>query len=736
MLLADASAVARVWQVALRGVDVTARADPMERGGSLLVDLSALAPALGVSVRADGEEIVIRDVHGTEWRAADGALFLGAATRRLPLKYPIRIIGTSTYLPIDAVAELAGLELVLSPIDKTAYLDPPQPGAEPVPGGWQTFTLEKTPEEKAQLDRIDGNATGGSQRIHLPPAHDSFQLGLGLGYVQGADWGAELTGSGMIQGVRTTFASLLTMGEKGLDVYSGYFSLIDSEFGWGAEGGALFSDIWGLARGVRYSWRTGKKRWHSLSVYLKTSHSGNEKTVVTYRDEIALFPDLTIGGELASDGSFLLKGRYERGRLSLHPYYRDTAQGSGDGKGVFASYVLWHGISLQGGVAGSGTGSDQSHWRNLSLRVPVRRGVDLTLAHTRTNTEETDGDVNAVMLSLPVGPVHMLARYQLLDSERLAAGAQGSWIGSQRRELMVSASYFANRRVSLNFQHASRWLEDGRKAQWEQLVASYRVSPRTQLQVISSFPDILAPDQLHVRLTRELSRDLALIAEYGRLSPFQTASIEPGERRFKITLRKLWSVDTPARGGEIRGLVIDQLHHPLAGAIVQLGNYQTATDDRGRYVFHHIPPGTYELRLDEESLPAHYSFDGTRRRLTITSRSRETVHFRVVPLSSITGRVYQDRDEDGQWDPGEGIPGVVVHLNGQVTATEREGSFGFYNVEPRLHTIRLDTDRLPPGYLLISPAEVKVELRADRPTTGIEFKLAKRDKEVIFQELA
>jgi hypothetical protein len=59
----------------------------------------------------------------------------------------------------------------------------------------------------------------------------------------------------------------------------------------------------------------------------------------------------------------------------------------------------------------------------------------------------------------------------------------------------------------------------------------------------------------------------------------------------------------------------------------------------------------------------------------------------VIPLDSIRGRVYHDVNQNGQCDPGEGRPGMAVRLSDQVTATDAQGMYGFYNLQPNAYVV-------------------------------------------------
>ena len=190
-----------------------------------------------------------------------------------------------------------------------------------------------------------------------------------------------------------------------------------------------------------------------------------------------------------------------------------------------------------------------------------------------------------------------------------------------------------------------------------------------------------------------------------------------------VTIRKTWQVASPARGGEIRGRAIDQAGYRVPGALVRLGPYSAITDAAGDYTFTRVPDGQFELTLDKDKLPAAYASDEKPRSLIVTRTSRERVDLQVIPLNAIRGRVCLDRDRNGYCDEDEGVPNVVVMVNGSVTATSGTGSYAFYNQPPGRYRIRLDVTRLPKGLAPASPAEIDIELTPDYPLLGIDFKV-------------
>src|SRR4029079_171276 len=94
---------------------------------------------------------------------------------------------------------------------------------------------------------------------------------------------------------------------------------------WRGEGGDLYSDLRGLARGARVSWSGGPRWTPSISLYLQRQGSlSNASTVVAYRDRPQVLPQVRVGGEVTSDGAAFLQGQYAQPRLDLNAFYRFT----------------------------------------------------------------------------------------------------------------------------------------------------------------------------------------------------------------------------------------------------------------------------------------------------------------------------------------------------------------------------------------------------------------------------
>jgi hypothetical protein len=269
---------------------------------------------------------------------------------------------------------------------------------------------------------------------------------------------------------------------------------------------------------------------------------------------------------------------------------------------------------------------------------------------------------------------------------------------------------------------------------WEELQGTTKLTARTTLRLVSSFPDIRDPQRFQAYLHQELPHGLAVQADYGRLSTYQPVLLEHDRSRFKVMLLKSFGIATPARGAEVSGRVLDNTGRGVAGARVKLGPYTTDTAAAGGYSFRHVPRGEYDLSLDPQLLPADFAWDGRSERVSVTpSKPRIAQNLHVTPLNSIHGRVYVDRNSNDRFDDGEGVAGVVVQVGDRLTVTDLDGAYSVYNLWPASYVVRLGA--LPSDFEA-STLEQAVTLRDDAPVTGANFRVRPRVKPIIWQGAA
>ena len=435
-------------EIMLDGVDVTRRAAPLERSRVLLVNVSALASALGLRVDFADGAWKIRDADGAEWTARIGQPYLDGA-RRFPLLVPPTAQGASLYLPVEAAAELAGARVKADAATHSTRLTLRREDTVASAAGWQGFTLEKPASEQEAKEAPEDGRRAAPFVPLLPGSQDRLRFDLGLGLASDAGPAMELTAEGRYLGANVRFASQMTLTASGLRARGARFLWEDQAMGKSLEAGSLYSDLWGGVSGVRFAWKAGKENWPAVSLYEKPTTAS--RSVVAFRDDFHPLRYLWIGGEVATDGSLCWQGRFHLKRWEGAFYSRHLTGASGGNSGGLFSYDLGRGIGLYADISQSRDSQSRSEWRSVGLRLPVSRFADVTLERSLSRTDLSSSRSDAVIVSLPLGPLRLYTRYQW-RSAALFNGQSGAVFGLYSREMQTSALYFVNPRLRFEFQ--------------------------------------------------------------------------------------------------------------------------------------------------------------------------------------------------------------------------------------------------------------------------------------------
>jgi hypothetical protein len=149
------------------------------------------------------------------------------------------------------------------------------------------------------------------------------------------------------------------------------------------------------------------------------------------------------------------------------------------------------------------------------------------------------------------------------------------------------------------------------------------------------------------------------------------------------------------------------------------------TDEKGYYQFSRVEVGGHFVTLDVRRIPAEYSIISPEKiRGEVKLREKVRVNFQLIAAGTIEGRVINDTNGNGKFDPGEkGIPDVLVLLEpGDNNAyTDEDGKFIFENVLPGTYRMRLDPATLPEDSVYTSPEELTFEVPVGGELKDINF---------------
>jgi hypothetical protein len=176
---------------------------------------------------------------------------------------------------------------------------------------------------------------------------------------------------------------------------------------------------------------------------------------------------------------------------------------------------------------------------------------------------------------------------------------------------------------------------------------------------------------------------------------------------------------------------------PAPNVAVSLDHYRhVVTDANGHYDFGDVPEGTHEVGLDMEQLPTDYEPGATTQgRVSVEPRAVARADFNVVRLAMFSGKIVAPA--------GAQVENVVIRLTGTklYTTPYQDGSFAFYNLREGDYEVVVDSQTVPDGFLLASPASVRVSPRSFKAPPGVEFVIkpkpepTKPVREILQQEI-
>lgn len=158
---------------------------------------------------------------------------------------------------------------------------------------------------------------------------------------------------------------------------------------------------------------------------------------------------------------------------------------------------------------------------------------------------------------------------------------------------------------------------------------------------------------------------------------------------------------------------------PLAGVILRLDHFQSATDRDGRFVFPSVKPGRYTLSVDPSSLGPGIVLEDSRPVIaTIERGQRARVELRTIHAARIDGEIalYAAREKNTgfttepavsleELEKTTGLRQVLVELQGpdglkRRTVTDAWGRFTFDRLPPGEWTLRFDDLAVPQWHQL------------------------------------
>lgn len=722
------------WKVFYDRVEVTVLACPQMREGKVFLNITSLGPMMGSVIKVDKGGVKIIDSQGELYQANWGDFIL-KGKERISLSFPLRLEKGNLFLEAEAVAKLAYRSLEFQEKEKILNFFQTRSEEEKievsVEEGLTTFTIKKTPEELKETKKRLGELISEEEKIvlekkigHRFVEHDKMCLDTSLSFCRAEEeikWRLDIAGSGKIYGGDVDLSFYLQ--EDDFYLKPDFLKWKSEMEGIGFEIGRLPSKIYGMEEVVRYLWkRKGSKfpqeNWSSLSLYFPDTVI-KDNLILSYGDEIVFSPNIHLQGEVSSEGSYAGGLKYDSSSLDISIYGSWLEAQSTLKYGNFFGYNFGNYCSF--GWSKEKENNDIS--QRWIVKIPLLSKWEFFLeAREHEYSEEKKDKIISLTNFFPISnTLKGMLRYEDITQEIFT---EGEWVNYPSHRYVASLSYALNPKLRFDYQIVSTCNE--KIDTYTRLRADYRISPKVNVWFTTAFPEIFKKEDLKsIGFECQINSDWQIQAQYQGFE----------QNNFYITLCKSFSFDTPTRGGTIYGKVKDTLGNPIPQVKIKAENYQVITNKEGEYEFKDIPPGDYEVSIVRETVPDRYQVEKVSQSISLKLGRKNEINFKLIPLSSLIGFIYEDRNKNGKCNPGEGIPGVVLWVDDRITASDSKGAYGFYNLPPGVYMIYLDLERLPDGYEVEGETEKYIEMVSYKPVTGIDFNLKTKKKKIIFQQI-
>ncbi|MCY7346284.1 MAG: hypothetical protein LH614_08710, partial [Pyrinomonadaceae bacterium] len=170
----------------------------------------------------------------------------------------------------------------------------------------------------------------------------------------------------------------------------------------------------------------------------------------------------------------------------------------------------------------------------------------------------------------------------------------------------------------------------------------------------------------------------------------------------------------------------------INNARVSLNNgIEAVSDVNGLYDFERIPPGEHLLAINIEDIRANLvPANGLEQKLVVLPRTIVNTSFRLVKSGSLSGRVWHDTNQNGNYDSGEGLPDIhLVSSSGKDTYTDPDGSFLISELPPGQQSVFIDERYQPLDLMLVKP-NIRAEVFSGKETKEIFFVMKTKPREI------
>lgn len=159
------------------------------------------------------------------------------------------------------------------------------------------------------------------------------------------------------------------------------------------------------------------------------------------------------------------------------------------------------------------------------------------------------------------------------------------------------------------------------------------------------------------------------------------------------------------------------------------GKSATKTDKNGIYIFAFVRSGRHSVYVNFGCMPAEIGTASRARTVDTRLLSQARIDFPLEVLGSVSGTVYYDHNNNGEMDEEEdGVPNVVLALNGYLTTTDKNGEFRFANLAAGTYV--LEPKVLPPETFAARQEQLYLFVKPGAAFEGYKLRLVKQERPI------
>jgi hypothetical protein len=229
---------------------------------------------------------------------------------------------------------------------------------------------------------------------------------------------------------------------------------------------------------------------------------------------------------------------------------------------------------------------------------------------------------------------------------------------------------------------------------------------------------------------------------------FSFAFTEPSSLSFTLEVRTKFAMpfESVIIKGRVEGTLFIDLNNNgardpgepgVADALLRLDNHLARTDAQGYFRFPPVDPGSYKVEIARVplglvptvSIPIS---------MTVAVGQVVTLSISMRSVAIIRGRIFDDKNRNGQADPDEpGLANVRLFAVGATSVETRSGANGHYilQVPPGTYRVTLDRTTLPKRYEPTTPLTQTVTVQTGQTVT-VDFGAYEVPRPVLFAPIA